>query len=309
VLNKVLIAAFLFLLVPIGRAEPARAIRMAIVSEEEAVGPAADFLTAELSKDNRLALLERDQITKVLNEQALAMASSGGRDYLKVGELLGADGLLVLTLAEKDDRKVVSCRLVAVKPGVDLGLADYDYPLADPEEWSKLLAAQFQPLIYKLTVLRRDAVPISILNLRSATASTEGEVLEHQLTLLLQDRLMTEKNLFVLERRGMEKLTDEKAEKSGTESPFWNGSYLVEGSIDPQGFNSNQVTVDIQITPPDKKNVITVEATGPRANLTEVINDLASRITGSVNKGKASTPWSADDEAKRYSEEAKWMLR
>ena len=305
----VLVAAALLFVGGICLAEPGPPIRLAIVSEESALRPAADFLTAELSKDGRLALLERDQIAKVLNEQALALASGGKRDYLKVGELLGADGLLILTLAEKEDRQVASCRLVAVKPGVELGLADYDFPLPDPGEWSKLLAGQFAPLLSKLTVLRQDAVPISILNLRSAAASAEGDVLERQLTLLLHDRLMTERNLFVLERRSMETLMGEKEEKPVSESPFWNGSYLIEGTIDPQGFNSNQVTVDIQITPPDKKNVIALEVSGARSNLTQVINDLALRIAGSVSKGSVSAKWSANDEAERYFEEAKWMLR
>jgi TolB-like protein len=289
-------------------AEPGPPIRLAIVSEATAL-PAADFLTAELSKDGRLALLERDQIDKVINEQALALSAGANKDYLKVGELLGADGLLILTLVEKEDRQMVSCRLVAVKPGVELGLADYDFPLSDPGEWSKLLADRFAPLLSKLTVLRQDAVPLSILNLRSAAASVEGEVLERQLTLLLHDRLMTERNLFVLERRSMETLAGEKGEKPVSENPFWNGSYLIEGTVDPQGFNSNQVTVDIQITPPDKKNVIALEVSGARSNLTQVINEAASRITGAVGKGSANTTWSADDEAERYFKEAQWMLR
>jgi hypothetical protein len=308
--NTLMLLLSLVLTLPAQTTEPAKLspVRLAIVSEESALRPAADFLTAELSKDGRLALLERDQIARVFNEQALALAAGGSRNYIKLGELLGADGLLILTQAEKEDRQVASCRLVAVKPGVELGLADYDFPLSDPEQWSKLMAGQFSPLLPKLTVLRQDAVPISILNLRSAAASPEGEILERQLTLLLHDRLMTEKALFVLERRSMETLAGEKEAKPVTENPFWSGSYLIEGTIDPQGFNSNSVTVDIQITPPDKKNVITLEVSGARSNLTQVINDLALRIAGTVSKGSLSGKWSADDEAERYFEEAKWML-
>ncbi len=289
-------------------ANPGPPIRLAIINEDS-LAPASDLLTVELSKDSRLALLERQQIAKVLHEQALAVADGGNRDYLKVGELLGADGLLILTLAEKQDRQAASCRLVAVKPGVDLGLEDYDFPLSDPEQWSKLMARRFAPLLSKLTVLPKDAVPISILNLRSAVASSENEVLERQLTLLLHDRLMSERDLFVLERRRLETLTNEKEEKQLSESPFWNGSYLLEGTIDPRGFDSNRVTVTVQITPPDKKNVIALEVFGARSNLTPMINELASRITGSVSKGSVNVGWSATDEAERYFEEAKWMLR
>ena len=74
-------------------------IRLAILVEDSKLSSVADLLTVELSHKKQLALLERAQINKVRKEQALSASFS--RDYIKLGELLGADGVLVLDVVEK----------------------------------------------------------------------------------------------------------------------------------------------------------------------------------------------------------------
>ena len=62
------------------------------ISESPDASAAADVLTAELSSNKKLQMLERNEIEKVYREQGL---SAGNRDYLKLGQILGADGLLL----------------------------------------------------------------------------------------------------------------------------------------------------------------------------------------------------------------------
>jgi hypothetical protein len=62
--------------------------------------------------------------------------------------------------------------------------------------WAQVIARQFEPLFPKLGVLAKEAVPISILNLRSAVKSAQAERLEKELTLLLINRLSREKEIF-----------------------------------------------------------------------------------------------------------------
>src|SRR5947209_7906069 len=76
-------------------AEP---VRLAIVPKTEALRAAADFLTVALSTNAQVALVERAQLEKVLREQEVAASNRG--NLIKLGELLGADGLLVLQLPE-----------------------------------------------------------------------------------------------------------------------------------------------------------------------------------------------------------------
>src|SRR5437867_3662133 len=73
-------------------------VRLAIIVEDPRLSTEADLLTVELSKRTDIELLERAQINKVRGEQALTASQRG--DYLKLGELLGADGVLILGLLE-----------------------------------------------------------------------------------------------------------------------------------------------------------------------------------------------------------------
>src|SRR5690349_13367405 len=93
-----------------------RAARLAIVVEDPRLSTEADLLTAELSKRSDVELLEREQILKVRKEQSLAAAF--GNDYLKLGKLLAADGVLILDFVDEPTRMLVSARLAAVNPGV-----------------------------------------------------------------------------------------------------------------------------------------------------------------------------------------------
>jgi len=65
--------------------------RLALLAESPEAFAAVDILTAQLSSNDRVRLLERDDIEKVCREQGLSAAN---RDDLKLGRLLGADGLL-----------------------------------------------------------------------------------------------------------------------------------------------------------------------------------------------------------------------
>ena len=144
---------------------PAETVRLAIISEEPALATVADLLTVTLTTNRQAALVERDQLDRVLREQAGAAA--GGRDFIKLGQLLGADGLLVLQRAARGDADVLTCRLVAVKPGIALVIEAAPWPLGKPLEWCQRVVARFEPFFPKLQVARQDAVPVSVLNLRT----------------------------------------------------------------------------------------------------------------------------------------------
>src|ERR1035437_7152298 len=69
------------------------AVRLALIVELAEAATVGDVLTAELSKNGQVHLLERTEIEKVYREQGL---SAGNKDYLKLGQILGADGVLLL---------------------------------------------------------------------------------------------------------------------------------------------------------------------------------------------------------------------
>ncbi len=292
-------------------------VRVAIIAETADASAASDLLTTELSKNPQVTLLERNEIEKVYREQGLSAAN---RDYLKLGQVLGADGVLLVTAiaetnhpagqtvgAESGD-SVLRVQLIAVKPGVLLASERFPSP-QDLSIWSSAVAKQLEPLLPKLSVLVKDAVPVSVVNLRSAIQSPETREVERQLTMLAIERLSREHQLIVLERTKMQLLAAEKELKGVDNSAFWNGSYLLDGTIDRDGYSPDKITISARLVPPRGGAPVAIEVSGSRTNFPAAIEQLAQKVRESLKLADTAAPWNPADEAQKYYEEAQWALK
>jgi hypothetical protein len=280
-------------------------VRLALISETDQAATAVDILTAQFSGNNKIQLLERDQIAKVYREQGLSAAN---KDYLKLGQILGADGLLLLQTATEGTNEFLNVCLIAVKPGVVLLAEKYPWPVTNLKEWSPAFTRHLEVFLPKLNVLVKDAIPISVVNLRSAIQSADAVESEQQLKQLTIQRLSREPQLFVLERQKMQLLSEEKDLKLD-DSAFWNGSYLLEGVIDQNGYSKETITVNARLTPPKGGAPLQFEVSGSRTNFAEVINQLAVKVTELLNVNSTIKEWNASDESEHYFEDAKWAMR
>ncbi|EEF57910.1 CsgG/HfaB family protein [Pedosphaera parvula] len=281
---------------------------LAILSDQT-FGPAGDLLSVELSHQTNIVLLERSEIDRILKEQNLALSETSLKDNIKVGQILGADGLLTLGLVQSGTNSHLAATLIAVKQGVILDVMESPWPIKEIGEWPRLVRAHFQEYLPKLGVLPKDALPISVLNLRSAANSQETKKLERELTELLLNRLTHERELFVLERRKLDKLTTEKEFNKTEESPFWNGSYLLEGIIDKNGYSKEEATISARLVPPGGETPVEIEIFGKRNQPEQMIEQLARRIMASLKKKSSAPEWKPAAEAMQYYEEAKWALK
>jgi hypothetical protein len=280
-------------------------VRLALISETDEAAAASDILTAQLSGNPKIHLLERDEIEKVYREQGLSAAN---KDYLKLGQLLGADGLLLFNIVRTPQATNLTARLIAVKPGVILTDGSFPWPLKDTAQWAESVDTYLHSFLPKLSLLVKDAIPISVVNLHSAISSDEEVEAEKQLKLLTIQRLSQERQFFVLERQKMQLLSEEKELKSD-ESAFWDGSYLLDGVIDQNGFSKDIITINARLTPPKGGVSIDFEVSGSRTNLSETVNSLAIKVIESLKISSVTKEWNATDEAAQYFEEAKWALR
>jgi hypothetical protein len=181
--------------------------------------------------------------------------------------------------------------LVATAPGVVLANVRSPWPMSQPTERAAGLAKQFEPFLPKLKVLVKDAVPLSIMNLRSAVQSKEAPELERQLTRLAVERLSRESPLFVLERRSMQHLTAEKELAGLDESGFWNGSYLLEGTLDRDGYARDVVTLNARLIPPGGGAPLLIDVTGSRTNLSQVIQQLTAKVLDHLKLKQTAPAW------------------
>ncbi|MDR3460077.1 MAG: ankyrin repeat domain-containing protein [Verrucomicrobiae bacterium] len=298
----VLAVVSMFLQPPTQAAESAR---LAIISESGETLALADVLTAELSSRTTLHLLERNEIEKAGHELGL---SAGNKGDLKLGQLLGADGLLLLDASQEGGDRFLNIRLVAVKPGVVLVAEKYPLPEKGPGEWAAAFVTHLDSYFPKLTVLAKDAIPISVVNLRSALPTDTAKETERQVQLLAIQRLSREPRIFVLERQRMHLLAGEK-DLELDDSPFWKGSYLLDGVMDQNGYAKEIVTLNARLIPPKGGAPSEFEVSGARTNLAEVINRLAEKVNEALKIGPPTEEWNADNEAQQYFAEARWALK
>jgi hypothetical protein len=284
---------------------PAAPVRLAVLAEDAAAAVAADLILASFADHQEIHLLERTEIDKAWRELAL---SASGKDSLKLGRMLGADGLLALTVSQSPAATNLCLRLMAVKPGVLLADRSFSWPLPEPDTWAKALAGQFSDYAPKLKVLARDAIPLSVVNLRSAIQSDAEKEVERQLKLLALQRLSREPRIFVLERERLQMLGEEQ-EQSGDEAAFWNGSYLLEGVIDQDGYSKDALTINARLVPPHGAPVALPQIRESRDKLPEAVSRLAEHVTSQLRLQSAVSDWSPMDEAVQYQKEADWALR
>jgi len=286
----------------LGRGE----IRIGLLSTESSIDSSVDLLTASLSGLTNVVLLERAEVQKLFHEQALSF--DGKPDPTRLGQLLRADGLVLMQTIQSPEGPNLALRLVAVNSGVILDSAMYRLPIDEPVTWGKMVTARFGPLLQKLEVKRENAIPISLVNLHSSVSTPLSLQVERSLSTLLFHRLMSERDLFVLERRQMGKLSWEKSLPGPDDKPFWNGAYLLEGVIDRDGVDRDVLTVHARLSAPDKGKTIEIKAFGPRKDPVKVVEKLALEIVAALQRQVTVTSWDPDAEAARYEREAAWNL-
>jgi hypothetical protein len=89
---------------------------------------------------------------------------------------------------------------------------------------------------------------------------------------------------------------------------FWNGSYLLDGAIDRDGYSKDTVTINARLTPPKGGAPVSIDIKGSRTNLASVVNDLANKVAQAL-KLTPGPAWKPADEADQYYDEARWALK
>lgn len=280
--------------------------RVAIIKLNAEFKDEEDYLIAGLSKLNGVEVVERTEIQRIMSEQMLTVPQQ--LQYLELGQLLRADGLLILEKVSMQGKNLQRASWVAVGPGIVLAQSEIALPLADMPGWSQKLIEQLSALGSKMTLTVRDAVPVSLLNLRSAITSPGSELLERQLTARLKQRLLVQPEIFVLERTHLDQLVREKDITEGSEQKFWGGSYLLEGVMNRSGVSSNRLSIDLQLTSP-WQNVKSYSLQGATDQPEKLLDQLAGQVIAELVQGGRHLEWGSLEEARRYYMEARWALR
>jgi len=281
-------------------------LKLGILCTDSSGAPLADLLTVELARVEGVAVLERAELDRIVREQSLNRFS--GAEVLKVGALAGADGLVILEPRQLSKGVSLNLRVVGVRHGVALGWWDYTVLPEDASAWSKGAALQIRNLLPKLTSPERRAVPISFVGFTSPSLSHGSTLLEREINNLFLQRLGAEPDLLVLERQ---KLLESAFEKvlSSDDRKFWNGAYLLDGTINRETISEESVTVHFRLIGPEGRIAGESMVSGSRTNLVNLSAQFVQQIRRWLHSESSTVTWDASAEAKRFYDEAEFDVR
>lgn len=287
--------------------------RIAILGDLNRNRPEIDILTEKLSKESGIVLVERSEIEKVLREQEIAaFGTSTAVDSIKTGHLLGAQGVIIVKAFDFDGESVLSARLVAVEPGAIVNVWVNDTKMHnDSLTWGTAAAQVFIPSLGKLAVSKTDAIPVSILNIRASWNNESGLRFANKLRLLMELRLMMQKEVFILERWRLGALQWEKNLQETAEQ-FWTGAYIVEGRLENFSEEKDTVEISVFLSRPGQEKPEIIRQIGKLSEPVALANSISNELL--VKMGKHPTEgtlesWKVEMESSAYANEAFWAYR
>lgn len=289
----------------VGRLEGAT--RIGLVTKDESLADLADLITVRFSQTQDVVLLERAQLQRIWQEQTLQAGQRG--EYRNLGKVLGADGILLMERYKEGTNSFLATRLLAVHSGAVADFSRHKLPLPDPSGWADLFVRRQTDMLPKLHVSREEAVPLSFLNVRASLVQPGSAVMEQQLNVLINHRLMSQPEFFLLERRQLSTLVAEKELQEVEDAAFWTGSHILEGVIDKNGIVPGKTTLSLTLQSPGNRQKTQIEVTGESTDLPSLVEQALAKLL-LLLKGKVGAEvWSLADEASQYADEAAWAAK
>ena len=174
-------------------------LRLALLYPPEAA-PLGDLLTADLSKQEGVTLLEREQIRRIFEEKSVN-AAQANQDWAKIGEILGAEGLIVL---EPSEAQAFSFRLIWAERGIIVHETSLPNAEKDPQNVVKSALPQIEKAVRKLGELRHAGRSAVAMHIKAVNADSGKDYdLRQGLGLLFAQRMLDEPGWVVVDRRNL----------------------------------------------------------------------------------------------------------
>ncbi len=195
-----------------------------------------DLLFVEMSSEEALELVEREEIQKVLQEQKLSLAfgrSIVSARSVQVGKLVSAEAIVMLAAEPKENGlQPVRVRIVDTKLGIRYWESRVQWPQKASEiaAWSQALATQIKLELARLRNATGTLQLVSVSEFINQEISSQTNWLGAILRASLQQRLLNQPNIVFMERDEILPLIQERALTSDL----------------PQALRESTITIDAQ---------------------------------------------------------------
>lgn len=254
-----------------GSAESPPAPTLAIINKHR--DPAvADLLFSKLAAGGEFALVERDQLARVLGEQELS--SSARESSVRTGKLIGADALLFV----EADRSLLHLRLVETQRGERVSEAVFALEHPDFPAIVEATKARLAALARKLRTPPPERLyvalgPITTFDAKRGSAETLAT-----LSTLLGVRLVQNERVIVVERERLAEVVAEKDLGAAPVGELSRADALVRGRL--LAADAAQLRLEFQVQFARGSPGATFDATIDRTNLGEGAAAVAVKIAG-----------------------------
>ncbi|MGB7345208.1 MAG: hypothetical protein WBD20_13420 [Pirellulaceae bacterium] len=280
----------------------------AIVAADAKAAPLADLLTAELSEPGDIQLVERDQISRVLDELQLNATTLVQRDRAtKFGQLSQANGLVIIDAPEPEKRQTQMIRVRLIDTRTSVRLLDIVFPSADMAGEVGAIGDELKAASTTLLVPPEQLRLISVLPIIS---SEPGHLLKpycHALTALVAAEFFRQPGFVVLERSDLQRLTAE-SDLSGLELQLRGATRLLHVSVrrTPDG---EGILATCQINTPGAAESESFEVVVSSREPVEARSLIVKQVLGRVGKsGDSATSVTPELEAQSLDRRSKWLV-
>ena len=199
----------------------------AVIATDPAQDEASALLSAQLSKQPGMSLVEREQIQALLREQSLQSFSDAPS---RLGRLLGAEFLLLLdSIPSDEDTTIPTARLIDTRtsavPAALVGSSSWSQ-----SQWATSVANAALQARIQLNNQPTPKLALSLTPLLAQTATSQAQSLEQQLTRTLAVLLARQPAVLMLDRQELNQLILER-DALGEEADFIKSGYVIEGSF------------------------------------------------------------------------------
>ncbi len=292
-----------------GAAPAQTQVKCAVIAGRDAapdVLACVSLLEVRLSQDERIRLVERAELDRVLQEQQLSAAGLASRDsIIKAGQLLRAEAFVLLSVedgqepkAEQGKSRLVRVRVAETAHGLRLWEGYETLEASQVEAAATQIAEKVRTAVDKIAQINGPAIPVGIVDIHRVQLPEKYEPLARVLPGLLSARLGKERRIIMLERESLGTLLREKQLTEGPDEAFWNSAVLIDGYIQPGADRSIEMSLRLHRASGDEMSTLAL-VVDPNLPLTAV-ETAARRIVPVLLDMPSSGQWEPAREAQEF---------
>lgn len=291
------------LLACVARADPAMAVRIALIPGEGERAPKAglvDLLTAELTKHKDLSVLEREQISKVLAEQELAAGNPSSA--IRVGALLGADVFVFVETLPGSLEPALRLHIVETRSGIML--TSILHCGVSPAGEFTALAREIEAGLAKLRTPQNKRRYVGVLKFGSEELDHDLDQLADALGMLLAVDFDAAPSVIVLDREHLERILHEK-QLTDMELDLRSSAVLLDAGVKKMTA-AGDLRITLAFKSPDGRALKEVVVNGVRGDVTRTRTALFNEVVKALDVRDAPpSPSDPKIEAKTFYQRAK----